>query len=97
MYNIFIGITLESLGGVFIATLFGLVLALVTLVSEILYYKRMENKEKSTRISIQSDIEEKKAPENQKIILGSGNFVPVSEKKPKVSYISVFPRNALND
>ncbi|XP_046392943.1 ionotropic receptor 25a isoform X2 [Ischnura elegans] len=34
------GITLESLGGVFIATLFGLALAMVTLAGEIFYYKR---------------------------------------------------------
>ncbi|EEB19912.1 glutamate receptor, putative [Pediculus humanus corporis] len=33
------GITLGSLGGVFIATLFGLVLAMITLAGEILYYK----------------------------------------------------------
>lgn len=34
------GISLESLGGVFIATLFGLGLAMVTLVLEIIYYRR---------------------------------------------------------
>ncbi|XP_053946392.1 glutamate receptor ionotropic, kainate 2 [Anastrepha ludens] len=34
------GISLESLGGVFIATLFGLGLAMVTLVLEIFYYRR---------------------------------------------------------
>ncbi|KAM7348105.1 ionotropic receptor 8a [Cochliomyia hominivorax] len=34
------GITLESLGGVFIATLFGLGLAMVTLALEVFYYKR---------------------------------------------------------
>uniref|UniRef100_A0A1B0AQH3 Ionotropic glutamate receptor C-terminal domain-containing protein n=1 Tax=Glossina palpalis gambiensis TaxID=67801 RepID=A0A1B0AQH3_9MUSC len=33
------GITLESLGGVFIATLFGLGLAMITLVIEVVYYK----------------------------------------------------------
>ncbi|KAG6459950.1 hypothetical protein O3G_MSEX011706 [Manduca sexta] len=36
------GITLESLGGVFIATLFGLGLAMITLAWEVLYYKRKE-------------------------------------------------------
>lgn len=36
------GITLESLGGVFIATLFGLALAMVTLVGEVIYYRRKE-------------------------------------------------------
>ena len=34
------GITLESLGGVFIATLFGLGLAMITLALEVLYYKK---------------------------------------------------------
>ncbi|KAH8272725.1 hypothetical protein KR026_006521, partial [Drosophila bipectinata] len=38
------GITLESLGGVFIATLFGLVLAMITLGLEVLYYKRKKTK-----------------------------------------------------
>lgn len=37
------GITLESLGGVFIATLFGLALALVTLAVEIILHKRRLN------------------------------------------------------
>lgn len=39
------GITLESLGGVFIATLFGLALAMVTLAIEVIYYKRRDAKE----------------------------------------------------
>ncbi|KAK2580489.1 hypothetical protein KPH14_006227 [Odynerus spinipes] len=34
------GITLESLGGVFIATLFGLALAMITLAGEVLYYRK---------------------------------------------------------
>ncbi|KAH8408870.1 hypothetical protein KR009_002908, partial [Drosophila setifemur] len=36
------GITLESLGGVFIATLFGLVVAMITLGMEVMYYKRRQ-------------------------------------------------------
>lgn len=36
------GITLESLGGVFIATLFGLALAMITLVIEVFYYRRKD-------------------------------------------------------
>lgn len=39
------GITLESLGGVFIATLFGLALAMITLAIEVVYYKRRDAKE----------------------------------------------------
>nr|WJJ63357.1 ionotropic receptor 8a [Pachyrhinus yasumatsui] len=40
------GITLESLGGVFIATLFGLALAMITLAGEVLYYRRKGQKDK---------------------------------------------------
>ncbi|XP_055617080.1 glutamate [NMDA] receptor subunit 1 [Toxorhynchites rutilus septentrionalis] len=36
------GITLESLGGVFIATLVGLALAMITLAGEVLYYRRRD-------------------------------------------------------
>lgn len=34
------GISLESLGGVFIATIFGLGIAMITLVIEVIYYRR---------------------------------------------------------
>lgn len=44
------GITLESLGGVFIATLFGLALALVTLIGEVIYYRRKENPVSSSEV-----------------------------------------------
>lgn len=43
------GITLESLGGVFIATLFGLALAMVTLVIEVFYYRRKDALENAVR------------------------------------------------
>ncbi|XP_060520589.1 ionotropic receptor 25a [Cylas formicarius] len=43
------GITLESLGGVFIATLFGLALAMITLAGEVLYYKRKGQREESKK------------------------------------------------
>ncbi|XP_063898976.1 glutamate receptor ionotropic, kainate 4 [Helicoverpa armigera] len=42
------GITLESLGGVFIATLFGLGLAMITLAWEVFYYKRKEKNKVQT-------------------------------------------------
>ncbi|XP_050676375.1 ionotropic receptor 25a [Leptidea sinapis] len=48
------GITLESLGGVFIATLFGLGLAMITLAWEVFYYKR---KEKNKIRNIDANIE----------------------------------------
>nr|QRF71025.1 ionotropic receptor [Semiothisa cinerearia] len=48
------GITLESLGGVFIATLFGLGLAMITLAWEVFYYKRKEkNKVQALDTSIE--------------------------------------------
>ncbi|KAK9885912.1 hypothetical protein WA026_013786 [Henosepilachna vigintioctopunctata] len=50
------GITLDSLGGVFIATLFGLALAMVTLVGEIIYYRNLRQKmEKETTHQIGED------------------------------------------
>ncbi|EAT45826.1 AAEL002922-PA [Aedes aegypti] len=44
------GITLESLGGVFIATLVGLALAMVTLAGEVLYYRRKDQKGKLVQV-----------------------------------------------
>ncbi|ROT70490.1 olfactory ionotropic receptor IR8a [Penaeus vannamei] len=38
------GITLQSLGGVFIATLIGLALAMIALAAEVMYYKRTPSK-----------------------------------------------------
>ncbi|XP_064555995.1 uncharacterized protein Ir8a [Drosophila montana] len=37
------GITLESLGGVFIATLLGLIMAMITLAFEVMYYQKKQN------------------------------------------------------
>ncbi|XP_049951836.1 ionotropic receptor 25a-like [Schistocerca serialis cubense] len=82
------GITLESLGGVFIATLFGLALAMITLAGEIFYYKR----KKLTTVNVTST--SAKIPKKQ-VTIGK-EFRPVMEKTaPRVSYISVFPRNQL--
>lgn len=44
------GITLESLGGVFIATLVGLALAMVTLAGEVLYYRRKDRQTKLVQV-----------------------------------------------
>lgn len=41
---------MESLGGVFIATLFGLALALITLIGEVIYYRRKESPTASSQI-----------------------------------------------
>ncbi|CAF4939724.1 unnamed protein product [Pieris macdunnoughi] len=78
------GITLESLGGVFIATLFGLGLAMVTLAWEVFYYKRKENKvnvlEKPKKMAF-SKVRKRKGP----ITIGD-SFKPVS-------HINVNPKN----
>ncbi|XP_058066672.1 uncharacterized protein LOC131216249 [Anopheles bellator] len=44
------GITLESLGGVFIATLVGLALAMITLLVEVLYYRRKQSRAEQSNI-----------------------------------------------
>ncbi|RVE41071.1 hypothetical protein evm_014279, partial [Chilo suppressalis] len=62
------GITLESLGGVFIATLFGLGLAMLTLAWEVFYYKRKEkNKIHSADVKVEkADIVNKKTSTDKK-------------------------------
>lgn len=109
------GITLESLGGVYIATLFGLAVSLVVLVIEIIYYRRRVNVD-DVPAAIQSKDDEAAAsavvaaesasPESRRmfkskvspkqVTIGS-DFVPASEKKPQLSYISVFPRKPIHD
>ncbi|XP_012347986.1 ionotropic receptor 25a isoform X2 [Apis florea] len=93
------GITLESLGGVFIATLFGLALAMITLAGEVFYYRKRNTEEKSTK-------EKRKVKNlNNKIIqnltkmslqMKPAPINPFFEKTnnpPRVSHISVYPRN----
>lgn len=79
----------EILGGVFIATLFGLGLAMVTLAWEVFYYKRKESKvnvfekkELPKKIGFTSKIRKRKG----KVTIGD-SF------KPAVSHISVYPKN----
>lgn len=81
------GITLESLGGVFIATIFGLALAMVTLAGEIFYYKR---KQRNMVHSTEPPVDPKK-----QITIGKEFRPAVDKTMPRVSYISVFPRNQL--
>ncbi|XP_076619058.1 ionotropic receptor 8a [Colletes latitarsis] len=95
------GITLESLGGVFIATLFGLALAMITLAGEVLYYRKRSDSQKDKR-------KEKKKPnsvENEKVMLQkmasklqlkpapTNPFFEKSTNPLRVSHISVYPRN----
>ncbi|KPJ16363.1 Glutamate receptor, ionotropic kainate 3 [Papilio machaon] len=101
------GITLESLGGVFIATLFGLGLAMITLAWEVFYYKRKE-KNKTRQIEAAIDKKEAFAPKKikkksdnvarlRKVTNNSRNvtigdkFKPVTGKG--VSFINVLPKN----
>lgn len=99
------GITLQSLGGVFIATLFGLALAMITLIGEVFYFRKKEEESKIINVE---PIDEKysgntknltknnkgsKIPDN--ITFGK-KFVPAVDKTKPVSYISVFPRNAIH-
>nr|CAD7574254.1 unnamed protein product [Timema californicum] len=85
------GITLESLGGVFIATLFGLALAMITLAGEIFYYKR----KKTNTVGVPNVGHQPPVGPKKQITIGK-EFRPVMDKAvPRVSYISVFPRNQL--
>ncbi|XP_057657197.1 uncharacterized protein LOC130894392 isoform X2 [Diorhabda carinulata] len=62
------GITLESLGGVFIATLFGLALAMITLAGEVFYYRRKQVKD--------NKVVQVKQPSNKAISTISSQFYP---------------------
>lgn len=59
------GITLESLGGVFIATLFGLGLAMVTLALEVFYHKKKSPK--STKIGTVTQVKPMDSSEQKSI------------------------------
>lgn len=97
------GITLESLGGVFIATLFGLALAMVTLVGEVIYYKRKDRRQTNDVVRMVRPVSESTLPvpppaytdefhlANQ-ITIGT-EFVPAAQKRPNRQYVSIFPRS----
>ncbi|XP_038221120.1 ionotropic receptor 25a [Zerene cesonia] len=101
------GITLESLGGVFIATLFGLGLAMLTLAWEVFYYKR---KEKNKIQALDANLEKVALPETKTLPRKIKDGVSKLRKRKKgtvktvtigdsfkpakgVSYISVYPKN----
>jgi glutamate receptor, ionotropic, invertebrate len=93
------GITLESLGGVFIATLFGLALAMVTLVFEVVYHKKKQAvavrdkvKEQTYKRNILAVLP---AMEPTKAVTIGDAFVPAAHKH-KMDYISMFARNPIN-
>ncbi|KAJ8675501.1 hypothetical protein QAD02_011287 [Eretmocerus hayati] len=96
------GITLESLGGVFIATLFGLALAMVTLAGEVIYYRRRNAKQQQEE-KLKPQSREKSTISDQiniaklagKLQLKPAPPVVFDAKpypKPRVSHINVYPR-----
>lgn len=101
------GITLESLGGVFIATLFGLALAMVTLVIEVVYYRRRDARENAVETisnvtpppSYDGQVKRtKKSVRNRNenvVTLGGEKFVPASITQ-HVPYISAYPRRPIH-
>lgn len=103
------GITLESLGGVFIATLFGLALAMVTLVIEVVYYRRRDAPENGVETISGQNVTPppsydgqvarsmKKSIKNRNenvITLGGEKFVPASLSQ-HVPYLSAYPRRPI--
>ncbi|CAG9859593.1 unnamed protein product [Phyllotreta striolata] len=73
------GITLESLGGVFIATLFGLALAMITLIGEVIYYRKKLRER-----------DDKKSPPK---LVNSLSLSPYYPKELKPMTISIKPGN----
>lgn len=84
------------LGGVFIATLFGLALAMVTLAGEVLYYRRKRNTMNKTTVVPSNEVQIKKGfglDLDQKTVTIGTTFVPVAHRNPqRVSHISLYPR-----
>ncbi|XP_023311227.1 ionotropic receptor 25a [Anoplophora glabripennis] len=99
------GITLESLGGVFIATLFGLALAMITLVGEVFYYRRKgkSNAIKSNKAHVFPEKQLKPVPprlinaSTYPVTIGT-TFKPVNAKQKgekddlRLSHITLYPR-----
>jgi len=91
-------------GGVFIATLFGLALAMITLAGEVLYYRKRTQKGK------QNDKRTNKDSENDKIIMQKiasklrmkpaptdALFGKQLNHTQRISHISVYPRHVPKD
>lgn len=93
------GITLESLGGVFIATLFGLALAMITLGIEVLYHRRKNNLDGDK--AKEANGRHVKSPVSKLMKPKLHHFKPTPTVafigrnrglKPRVSHISVYPK-----
>ncbi|XP_055688085.1 glutamate receptor 3 isoform X2 [Lutzomyia longipalpis] len=91
------GISLESLGGVFIATLAGLAIALITLAGEVLYYKRKNRSAIRQVQPFETPKKEGNLEKNLQNFTIGDKFVPVGEKGKPVSYISVYPRKSIHN
>lgn len=104
------GITLESLGGVFIATLFGLALAMITLVIEVIYYRRRDARENTVHPIAEQNITPPPSYDKQHlkrsskklfrhnneslVTLGGEKFVPVSLSQ-RIPYLPAYPRRPI--
>lgn len=89
------------LGGVFIATLFGLALAMITLAGEVVYYRRKRNNKTVVEPSKEKTLNQRSIMfENppKSITIGT-TFEPVLKNRARVSHISLYPRsrNRLTD
>jgi hypothetical protein len=76
------------------------VIAMLVLVGEVVYYKRKTKDKKEMEISNPPPypttihpFEGFTAPAKKSILLGPGSFVPVENKKPRLSIISVQTRD----
>lgn len=88
-------------GGVFIATLFGLALAMVTLLGEVIYYKRKKVKEtKSVTKNPQTIKTISVKPAIPESITFGTQFKPIldDENRLRVSHLTLYPkpRNRIN-
>lgn len=107
------GITLESLGGVFIATLFGLALAMVTLVGEVIYYRRKDRRQTDVVMMVKPNENSSdgvtrkfrlppsgKDSDGNRItnqITFGSEFIPASEQQNNLAFISSYPRRSIHD
>ncbi|KAK9303879.1 hypothetical protein QLX08_004603 [Tetragonisca angustula] len=92
------GITLESLGGVFIATLFGLALAMITLAGEIFYYRKRNTQDKQKEKKKGKNVDKdklmiQKLASKLQMKPAPTPFFEKTTNPPRVSHISVYPRN----
>ncbi|CAO1298804.1 unnamed protein product [Diamesa hyperborea] len=100
------GITLESLGGVFIATMVGLVLAMIILCVEIYNHRKKNLLEGDDSLKVRSIMPETLETigdsldngylKNNVMLGASQSFVPKTDQKRRLSYISVLPRSPMN-